>query len=148
VENAIQNPGTVFRYLKTHWKMEGPWLKCLLPSGRVMRYYKPRIEDGQIFYEGMHPTRSLWIRDIKTYGGKIIGNVTQATARDIMAEAMLALDARGYKVILSVHDEPIVEVPEGFGTVEEMENIMCHSSPWAEGCPIAAEGWRGKRYRK
>lgn len=88
-----------------------------------------------------------WMRET-TYGGKLVENIDQAISRDLMAWGMLRLEKAGYPMLLSVHDEAIAEVPEGFGSVEEFEKIMSAVPKWAEGCPIAAEGWRGKRYRK
>ena len=65
-----------------------------------------------------------------------------------MADAMLRLEDKGYKCILSVHDELVAEVPEGFGSVAEFEALMSQTPAWAGGCPVSAEGWEGPRYRK
>ena len=94
-----------------------------------------------IFKEGK------WVR-VTTYGGRLVENITQAVARDIMAEAMLNLEKYNYPVIMSVHDECVSEVPEDFGTVAEYSKIMCKNPTWAEGLPLQASGWCGQRYRK
>lgn len=78
----------------------------------------------------------------------IVHNCTQAVARDLMAEAMLRLEAAGYPLVLSVHDEVIAEVPEGFGSTDEFIRIMTETPGWAAGCPVRAEGVRSRRYRK
>jgi DNA polymerase len=78
----------------------------------------------------------------------ITENIVQAIARDIMAEAKLRARAAGYPPILTVHDEIVSEVPAGFGDVKEFEQILTEVPAWARGLPIAAEGWRGLRYRK
>lgn len=82
-------------------------------------------------------------------GPLIVHNCVQATARDIMAHANVELERAGYPIVLRVHDELVAEVPQGFGSVEEFEQIMATLPDWAAGWPIRASGgWRGYRYRK
>ena len=89
-----------------------------------------------------------WIR-INTYGGRLAENVIQATARDIMAHSVDLLEKAGYPIVLRVHDEVVAEVPKGWGSVEELEQIMQTMPAWAADWPVrAAGGWRGLRYRK
>lgn len=78
----------------------------------------------------------------------IVSNCTQATARDVMADAMPRLEAAGYPLIFSVHDEAVTEPLIDHGSVEEMEAIMCDLPAWARGLPISAEGFEDVRYRK
>jgi len=86
---------------------------------------------------------------IETYGGKLSENIIQATARDLLADALLRIEAAGYPVIMHTHDEIVAEVPIGFGSIEEFEKIMKDSPEWAATWPIgAAGGWRGARFRK
>lgn len=127
-----------------------------LPSGRSLTYHNPRIIQRETPWGAMRDTAQVdtlnsvtrqWVSQI-IWGGLLTENVVQATARDMMATAMMALEVKGYNVILSVHDEIISEVPDNFGSLDEMIDIMTRVPAWAEGCPINAEGKEGKRYRK
>jgi len=81
---------------------------------------------------------------ISTYGGRLVENATQAIARDILAEALVRLDAAGYPVVGHVHDEAIVESD----ALEDITRLMVQSPPWANGLPLDAEGFVTDRYRK
>jgi len=127
-----------------------------LPSGRSLTYHNPRIIQRETPWGAMRDTAQVdtlnsvtrqWVSQI-IWGGLLTENVVQATARDMMATAMMALEVKGYNVILSVHDEIISEVPDNFGSLDEMIDIMTRVPAWAKGCPINAEGKEGKRYRK
>ena len=127
-----------------------------LPSGRSLTYHNPRIIQRETPWGAMRDTAQVdtlnsvtrqWVSQI-IWGGLLTENVVQATARDMMATAMMALEVKGYNVILSVHDEIISEVPDNFGSLDEMIDIMTRVPAWAKGCPINAEGKQGKRYRK
>jgi DNA polymerase bacteriophage-type len=130
------------------WDTRGrDFLYCTLPSGRRLAHHKASISGDRITY---------WTTNVKTkkhektdaYGGRITEHIVSGTARDIMAWAMLRAEKAGYKIVLTVHDELVAEVPEGTGSVEEFIKIITAIPEWAVGCPINAEGWRGKRYKK
>ena len=88
-----------------------------------------------------------WAR-ISTYGGMMVENATQATARDILACGMTALDRAGYSLILHVHDEPVSEDPIGFGSEEEFRWLMTDLPACYAGLPVTAGSFRAERYRK
>lgn len=117
--------------------------KRLIPNGSPTVFKN----DTLTFMHENSVTRQ-WERK-ETYGGELVENATQATARDLMAEAMLRVDKHpDYDLLLSVHDEEIAECDEDKGSVEEFEALMEELPDWAEGCPVDAEGWSGYRYRK
>lgn len=82
------------------------------------------------------------------HGGVFAENDTQAVARDVLVHGMFEAEAAGYPIIGHVYDEMFAEVPRGFGDVAEFERLICKHPEWATGLPLAASGWRGKRYRK
>ncbi|WP_251209947.1 DNA polymerase [Acetatifactor aquisgranensis] len=122
-----------------------------LPSGRKLSYVKPRMavnrfgRDG-LTYEGISENKK-WSR-IETYGPKLVENIVQGTARDLLAEAMLRVEKKGYPIVMHCHDEIIAEVPEGSGSVDEMCEIMAVKPTWAEGLPLRADGFECRFYKK
>ena len=122
-----------------------------LPSGRKLSYVKPRMavnkfgRDG-LTYEGISENKK-WSR-IETYGPKLVENIVQGTARDLLAEAMLRVEGKGYPIVMHCHDEIIAEVPEGTGSVDEMCEIMAVQPKWAAGLPLRADGYECKFYQK
>ena len=122
-----------------------------LPSGRRLSYVKPRMavnkfgRDG-LTYEGISENKK-WSR-IETYGPKLVENIVQGTARDLLAEAMLRVEKKGYPIVMHCHDEIIAEVPEGIGSVDEMCEIMAIQPKWAEGLPLRADGYSCSFYQK
>ena len=122
-----------------------------LPSGRKLSYVKPRMavnrfgRDG-LTYEGISENKK-WSR-IETYGPKLVENIVQGTARDLLAEAMLRVEKSGYPIVMHCHDEIIAEVPEGKGSVDEMCEIMAVQPEWAAGLPLRADGYQCPFYQK
>lgn len=162
---AIEAPGAKIKVgvkgRECYFRVAGSFLWCQLPSGRVICYPYPEIQEIEtrwgakkmsVTYMGLDgrvgsPTKGKWVR-MATYGGSLVENIVQAIARDILVGAWPRLEAAGYPIVLHVHDENVSEVPKGFGSVEEYERLMSVLPTWATGLPIAAAGFRGKRYRK
>lgn len=127
-----------------------------LPSGRTLAYIAPRLETGRfgsavITYQSYDKTEKAadeeeeapvtrrWQRE-ETYGPKIVENLTQAIARDLLCAAMMNLEAAGYRICMHIHDEYVIETPIGQGSLEEACRLMAIAPVWAEGLPLRADG--------
>lgn len=147
---------------KTTWRMVKiagkNVLRCELPSGRGLHYWEPYIKDRLVPWGEMRPgihfmgismTTKQWF-PLDTYGGKLVENVVQGLARDLIAHAAVQSekteDGSNRKIVMHVHDELICEVDEGKGG--KLIPIMAQPPAWAKGFPLNASGWIGKRYRK
>lgn len=148
VETVDKIGGITFSY-------ENGVLFMKLPSGRRLAYWgaaygESRFQPGRktLSYMGVNQQTKKWSR-VETWGGKLVENAVQATARDVLREAMFALDEQGYQVIAHVHDECIVTEPITSGrTYEDMAKTMCPDIPWAKGLPLEAAGYDGDYYFK
>jgi DNA polymerase len=120
-----------------------------LPSGRYLCYREARLVDGSITYKGVNQYTRKW-SDIRTYGGKLAENATQAVARDLLAEAMLTISQKGFPLVASIHDEAVVEVSanEAGLALSTMQGIMRSPPTWAPGLPLGGAGYIGDRYGK
>lgn len=152
-KSAIRHKGSRVKYKHglTFYTQAG-LLFIQLPSGRAIAYVKPRIEQEDEFkretltYEGVI-LNGGWGRNY-TWGGKLVENIVQATARDCLAMAMLRLDEAGYKIVMHVHDEVILEMPYGTGSLNEATDIMGQPIPWAPGLLLRADGYETPYYKK
>ncbi|WP_264806979.1 DNA polymerase [Cytobacillus sp. NCCP-133] len=124
-----------------------------LPSGRSLAYVRPKIGvderfgKEQLTYEGTEQGSKQWGR-IPTYGGKLTENIIQAIARECLAVAMLRLAEAGYHISFHVHDEVVLDVPIGTGSMEEVEDLMGQPIEWAPGLPLGADSFETDYYKK
>lgn len=131
---------------------EADYLFITLPSGRRLAYYKPELKVEARFnklgltYLGTDSGKKY--TRLKSYGGKLVENITQATARDCLRDAMLALEAAGYHIVMHIHDEVVIDHPIGSGSLEEVREIMGRPLTWAPGLPLNAAGFEAEFYMK
>ena len=158
---AILNPGQCFGYIDISYAVYNDILYCRLPSGRFLHYHKPAVtmQEGkygkpgqyQITFWGYNSNSQKgpigWVC-METYGGRLFENVVQAVSADIQFEALYRCEAKNYPIVMHTHDEGSAEVPLGFGSVDEMCELMAERPSWASWWPLRAAGWRHKRYQK
>jgi len=150
---AVQERGRVVRCGVIRFQCDGLFLKLTLPSGRILSYPQPRVignehEQHVVFSDNANGQFTDCRGGQGAYGGTWCENVVSGIARDLLADAMLRIEAAGYPIVLHVHDEAVAEVPIGFGSTDEFTHLMIRKPAWALDLPIAAKAWIGKRYTK
>lgn len=154
---------------KVAFVVHGAFLWARMPSGGLLAYARPEIREvsrkvtvidpdtGEKREETVtRPAVTFWAVDSQTkkwkrqagYGGQWDENFVQRIARDVLAEAMLRVDEKGYKIVLHAHDEIVIEEPKDSVDLTEYETLMAVKPEWLGDCPIAVSGWIGPRYRK
>ena len=124
-----------------YWQDDKMFMR--LPSGRNLCYQSPHFTENRfgsdaIGYYAPNAAGQMVVQE--TFGGKLAENATQAIARDILAHALLTLEKNGYPVIFHVHDEAVIEMPNGQGSLEEACRLMAIAPDWAENLPLRADG--------
>lgn len=143
-------------YRGIEFAMQGGYLTCRLPSGRLLWYNDPKIVWKPVPWDDDEERPALqykawrygaW-RTIDAYGGMLTENIVQAVARDILVQAMWACEREDYPMVLTVHDENLTEPRAGFANMKTLIEIVTTPPAWAKDWPINAAGWIGQRYRK
>lgn len=161
---AIKHPDKIYKTTMVKIFMRGDFLIMKLPSGRPIKYYKPRVVNVQKFNQMKPEIRYMgkgWIINPETgkpkkawcekdaWGGDIFNHAVQGTARDFMVHGIKRIENAGYKFCLSVHDEGLSSRKKGEGSLKEYIHLLAGELPeWGKDCPLKAEGWVGPRYRK
>ncbi|MEY8599935.1 DNA polymerase [Staphylococcus shinii] len=127
------------------------FLMIELPSGRALAYPKAKLGQNSwgsdvVEFMGLDLNRR-WTT-LKTYGGKLVENIVQATARDLLAISLLRIEEAGYKTVGHVHDEVIIEIPKGSNGLEEIEKLMSQPVSWAKGLNLNSDGFTSPFYMK
>lgn len=125
-----------------------------LPSGRCLSYARPRLRPhskfegrDQIVFQVRNSAGTGWY-DTSTYGGKLVENIVQATARDLLGFSLMELDEEGYDIVMHVHDEVIIEIEKDKFELDKVNDIMGQEIEWAEDLPLNAEGFECDYYQK
>lgn len=148
--SALAHPGKTFSVQPcgVKYRRDADALRCKLPSGRILSYWGANIgPDGHLYYMGQNQTTRKWERT-ETWGGKLVENIVQAVARDCLAVALLRLDNAGFQTLFTVHDEVIVEEPQGGRTWQDVAEIMGQPIDWAPGLLLRGDGYETPFYMK
>jgi len=154
-EDAIINQGTLTSFGYIQFMSHQGFLFLILPNGKALAYYKPRVEEVKapwgwtqsVTHLGM-TSKNSW-RRVSLTPGRLAENATQAMCREILMEAVLDLERLGHKIILTVHDEVVIETPiDGGVSIDEVNKIMCNRDEVYTGFPLKAAGFETKRYKK
>lgn len=153
--NAIAGQPTTIKQKGLYFHLEGGDLYIELPSGRHLVYLnahigKNRFGSDAIIYTGLggdKTTAGRWGK-LETYGGKCVENIVQAIARDCLCAAMARLAKADYKICAHIHDEVIIEMAEGKGSLDDAVRIMCQNTKWNEGLVMDADGFEAHYYQK
>lgn len=155
---AVCNPDSKIgaRGMYFIYETEFKSLRCYLLSGRFLSWPEPIVDHhaitpwgkkkAQLKYKGMGFNKK-WAEQ-RTYGGSIVESMVQGIARDFLTSAMIRIHDAGFKIVMHVHDEIVIEQPEDEDRYQEFLDLMSVVPEWGEGVPIEVEGWQGKRYRK
>lgn len=132
-----------------YWQDDKMFMR--LPSGRNLCYQSPHFTENRfgsdaIGYYAPNAAGQMVVQE--TFGGKLAENATQAIARDILANVLMTLEAHGYPVVFHIHDEAVIEMPIGKGSLEEACQLMSIAPNWAEDLPLRADGYECAYYRK
>jgi DNA polymerase len=171
--NTLEEAGSSFFVGAPVWprvgfQRQGGFLWLTLPSGRRLAYPTPAKENREVPWSDKRlPVAEREHKDMLTvlafeqghahrpsfYPGILFQHSVQAIARDLLAHGMNNVEAAGYPVVMSIHDEVICEIPTGASMPERtllsyFTELLCQKPTWAEGIPLLAEGWIGHRYRK
>lgn len=127
------------------------FLTVLLPSGRKLYYVNPGTrlnswDSKVITYMAQNQTTGKW-ETAETYGGKLVENIVQAIARDCLAVSIKRLIEKGFKIVMHIHDEVVIEAPMET-TVDEVCEIMGQEIEWAKGLLLRADGFETMYYKK
>lgn len=123
-----------------------------LLSGRKLAYFDARLEESgkgeSITYAGVEQDSKRWGR-LETWGGKLVENIVQATARDCLAETMKKVSEAGYRIVMHVHDEIIADVPkQDTDALKKITDLMAEEISWAPGLPLRGDGYETPFYKK
>ena len=138
---AVNNKSIVHIDKNISFIYEGNILFIKLPSGRRLSYIRPKIDYNNAFnksvitYEGVDSTTKKNTR-LTTYGGKLVENIVQGVARDVLGEAMMNLRNKGFNIVMHVHDEIVLEVENGVSSVEKVVEIMCKENRYLKGLKL------------